>query len=268
VRVVSAERLAVGWLERRTPSEMERYPALCRLGHELIREGLSPDVVQPGRTTTEDLVWWYRERAASLGLRAWFQPLVSLQRAEERAGDGSFADEPGARVIRPGDLLHVDVGVECLGLHTDTQHHAYVPRAGEASAPDGLAAGLALGNRLQDVVMAGFAVGRTGNEVLARTRDRMRELGIEGRVYCHPLGLHGHAAGPAIGLWDRQDGVPGAGDARLHADTVHSIELAVESRVREWGDRRVDFMLEEDAFFDGREVRFLDGRQEALTLVA
>ena len=46
--------------------------------------------------------------------------------------------------------------------------------------------------------------GRTGNEVLADTLAAMKAAGIDGTVYTHPIGDHGHGAGPLIGLWDRQ----------------------------------------------------------------
>lgn len=35
----------------------------------------------------------------------------------------------------------------------------------------------------------------------------------------------------------------------------------------EWGGQRVDFRSEEDAYFDGERVRYLDGRQTELTLI-
>ncbi len=269
-RVVGAEPLAIGWLETRTASELDAYPTLCRLAHGIIAEALSERVVQPGHTATEDVEWWMRERVAELRLETWFHPSVSVQRASEvaAAADGSlsFAAPERTRTIERGDLVHVDFGIRYLGLHTDTQQHAYVLRATESEPPAGLRAALAAGNRQQDLLLAEMRAGRTGNEILAAALAAGRAAGLRPTIYTHPLGYHGHGAGPTIGLWDRQDGVPGRGDWPLNASTAYSIELAVDVDVPEWGGS-VHVMLEEDAVFDGERVRWLDGRQEELLLI-
>ena len=269
-RVVPAERLAIGWLETRTPEEMEVYPQIVRIAHRIISEGFSAAVIQPGVTTTEDVVWWYRERIAGLGLDTWFQPSVSVQRFEEAAAGesaGDFSARPDESVIRPGDLLHVDFGITYLRLNTDTQQHAYVLGPGETDAPDGLKHGLAVGNRLQDALTDNFVTGRTGNEILRAALERARDEGIEATIYTHPIGFHGHAAGPTIGLWDQQGGVPGRGDYPLFPSTAHSIELNAAVPVPEWGGQVVRIMLEEDAFFDGEDTWYIDGRQTRLWLI-
>ncbi len=266
-RIVSAEALAIGWLETRIPSELAVYPQLCRIAHEIIAAGLSEVAIQPGVSTTQDLAWWYRERIAALHLETWFHPDVELQRADAPERGGSFAQRQGEEVILPGDLLHVDFGIFYLGLNTDTQQHAYVLRPGESDAPAGLMHGVAQANRLQDILMSQFALGRTGNQVLARTRELALAEGLRPSIYTHPLGYHGHGAGAAIGLWDRQEGVPGTGDWPLAESTCWSIELNATVGVPEWGGKDVRFMLEEDAFFDGQRCRFLDGRQTELLLI-
>lgn len=266
-RLVSGENLAVGWLETRIPEEMEVYPLICRIAHRIIAEGLSERVIQPGVTTTNDVVWWYRERIRTLRLATWFHPSVSIQRADDPARDGDFSARPEAQVIRPGDLLHVDFGITYLRLNTDTQQHAYVLRPGEATAPQGLHAALALGNRLQDILTAQFVAGRTGNDILKRTLDQARKEGIQATIYTHPIGFQGHGAGPTIGLWDQQGGVPGRGDYPLHPNTAYSIELNAAVSIPEWDGKEVRIMLEEDAFFDGAEVRYIDGRQTELLLI-
>lgn len=260
-RVVTAEALAVGWLETRTAAEMTVYQQICRIAHEILAEGLSEAAIQPGVTTTEALAWWYRQRVRELGLESWFHPSVSIQRAGPVA-----PDTPEPRVIEPGDLLHVDFGIRYLRLNTDTQQHAYVLRAGETGAPAELRAALARGNRLQDILTGNFVTGRSGNQILAATRARALADGIEPSIYTHPIGYHGHAAGPTIGLWDQQDGVPGNGDYPLYPDTAHSIELAAIIELPSW-QRTIRIKLEEDAFFDGESVRYIDGRQTELLLI-
>lgn len=267
VRLVPAEPLAIGWLETRTEPERELHAAACAIAHAILREALSPAVITPTSTTTTDVEWWLRQRVADLNLGTWFHPTVSVQRDRPDDDQGSFAMAPGDTVIEPGDLVHIDFGIAYLGLHTDQQQHAYVLRPGEAAAPPGISTGIAAANLTQDLVMQEFRTGRTGNEVLAAARTATAAAGLDATIYSHPIGLHGHAAGPTIGLWDQQGGVPGQGDYPVFPNTSYSVELSVVTPVAEWGGTPVRFMLEEDAFFDGAECRFLDGRQTDVWLI-
>ncbi|MCH6560610.1 M24 family metallopeptidase [candidate division KSB1 bacterium] len=266
-RIVSGERLAIGWLETRIPEEIEVYPSICRIAHRIIAEGLSDKVIQPGITTTEDVEWWYRERIRELKLVTWFHPSVSVQRAEEPERSGSFASKPKAKTIRRGDLIHVDFGITYLGLNTDTQEHAYVLKAAETDAPEGLKKALATGNRLQDILNSNFKAGRTGNEILKRSLKQAKSEGIVPSIYTHPIGFHGHGAGPTIGLWDQQGGVSGKGDYELFYNTAYSNELNVQVAIQEWNNKKIRIMLEQDIIFTKEGVRFIDGRQTNLYLI-
>lgn len=268
-RLVSGENLALGWLETRIPEEMAAYANIQRAAHAIVIEGLSDRVITPGVTRTSDVQWWYRERIRELGLDTWFHPSVSVERAQaEVRRMATLSAEPGGDpVIMPGDLLHVDFGIKYLGLTTDTQNHAYVLRPGETDAPAGLKAGLAAANRVQDILMANFRAGEPANDLLVRARAQAVAEGLAATIYSHALGYHGHGAGPWIGSTDNQEGIPGAGDYPIHPNTAWSIELSVEHAVPEWGGQKVRFRLEEDAYFDGETVRFIDGRQERLHLV-
>ena len=202
------------------------------------------------------------KRVNDLGLGSWFQPSVSVQRRGVEMGDSA---DP---VILRGDVLHTDFGIVALGLKTDTQHMGYVLREGEAAPPDGLIAALGRSNRLQDLLLEEMVPGRTGNEVLHRTLDRMRGGGIDGTVYTHPIGDHGHGAGPLIGLWDRQEGVVGRGDVALRPNTWFSIELQATTPVPEWDGQPVRMAQEEEALIDadGRR-RWVLRRQSEFHLV-
>lgn len=267
-RLVSGEALAVGWLETRIEEELAVYPQIVRIAHAIVAEAFSERVITPGIATASEVSWWLRERVRELGLDTWFHPSVAIQRAEgaDTSMTALFAhDNP--RTIRPGDLLHVDFGIVYLGLATDTQHHGYVLRPGEREAPEGLRAGLAAANRLQDILTQEFRAGDSGNAILARTRTRAIAEGISPTVYTHPIGYHGHGAGGGIGMWDNQEHVPGQGNYPIRPMTAWSIELNAEHAVPEWGGMKVKFMLEEDAWFDGVEVRYIDGRQDRFHLI-
>ncbi len=243
-RITSGETLAVRWLETRTPREMAIYPDIVRTAHWIMSRAFSTAVIEPGVTTADDVVWWYREELSRLGIQPWFHPSVGIQRAGQ---DGMLY---GDTVIQPGDLLWTDFGITYLRLNTDTQHLAYVLREGETAAPQGLVDGLAASNRVQDILREHMQVGLTGNEILARARAQAIAEGINPSIYSHPIGLHGHGAGTAIGFWDNQNGDPRS-EYPLYADTAWSIELTTFGEVPEWDGQIVDFRTEEDAFFDG-----------------
>jgi Xaa-Pro aminopeptidase len=262
-KVASAERLAVGWLETRTDREMIIYQQICRIAHDIIAEGFSEHVIHPGITTTEDVVWWYREKIKELKLDTWFQPSVSIQRNESEA---IMSKRPQPYVILPGDLLHVDFGITYLRLNTDTQQHAYVLKPGETDAPDYLKMAFTRGNKLQDILTGNFKAGKTGNQILAESREQAINQGITPSIYTHPIGFHGHAAGTTIGMWDMQGGVPYTGDYPLHYNTAYSIELNASVYIQEW-KKEIRIQLEEDGYFDQTGFRYIDGRQRELLLI-
>jgi hypothetical protein len=243
------------------------YPQIVRIAHAIIAEGLSEKVIQPGVTRTDDVRWWYRERIQELKLDSWFHPSVSVQRSDET--NKSFIEEfsDNRDIIMPGDLIHIDLGITYLRLNTDTQEHAYVLKTGETDAPEGLKRALATGNRLQDILLSHISSGKTGNEILKAAREQAIAEGITPSIYSHPLGYHGHAAGPAIGMWDNQGHVPGDGDYTVYPNTAYSIELNVTVEIPEWDNKKIRIMLEEDAFYDGDSVTYIDGRQTRLYLI-
>ncbi len=265
-RLTPGENLAIGWLETRIPEEMAIYPQICRIAHGIIAEGFSSKVVHPGITTSSDVEWFYRERIRELKLQTWFHPTVAIQRSGEPEHSGVFSSKPSENIILPGDLLHVDFGIEYLGLHTDTQQHAYVLRQGETQAPEGLVKALAVGNRLQDILTEQYVTGRTGNKMLSGALEKAAQEGIAATIYTHPIGYHGHGAGPTIGLWDQQGGVKGKGDYPLYANTAYSIELNAEVKIPEWS-KSIRIMLEEDGYFTGSSFYYIDGRQTELILI-
>lgn len=261
-RVVRRELLALEYIEERLPEMLPVYIEMQKLAHAIIGTAFSAEVITPGITRSEDVVWWFRQRVNDLGLDTWFQPSVSVQRRGVEMADSTNP------VILHGDLLHCDFGISALGLHTDTQHMAYVLRPGETEAPEGLRRALGRAQRMQDLLLEEMEPGRTGNEVLRRVLTRVRDEGIEGTVYTHPIGDHGHGAGPLIGLWDRQDGVPGRGTVQLRPNTWFSIELQATTPVAEWDDQPVRMALEEEAYLnEAGDRHWVLARQERLHLI-
>lgn len=259
----NAEALPLELLAVRLPEEEALFRRMQELVWSLTGRMFSNEVITPGRTRTSDLVWWWRQQVHDLGLGTWFQPSVDVQRKGATAAE--IGDDP---VIQRGDLLHCDVGITVARLNTDTQHLAYVLLPEETDAPEGLQRALANSNALQDITMEEIRPGRSGNEILAASLARIKAKGIEGTLYSHPIGLHGHGAGPLIGLWDYQDGVPGRGDAKVIPRMWFSIELQTTTPVPEWDGQRVRMAQEEDAVIGaGSEVRWALRRQDKLFLV-
>lgn len=259
-RLVSAEDLALRWLETRTALELQIYPQIVALARGVVGEAFSEKVITPGVTTTDDVAWYIRQRYADLDLPVWFMPYVNIQRASRpvKAGTAFYGD---SGVIERGDVLHTDVGITYLRLNTDTQEMGYVLRSGETDVPDGLKKALRVGNRWQDLLTSHFVTGRTGNEILAAAQKSVRGENITATIYTHPLGFFGHAGGPTIGMWDNQGPTPVQGDWKLRPDTAYAIEGNVVVAVPEWNDQLVQIKLEQSAVFDGKTVRYLAGRQ-------
>ncbi len=267
-RIVSAENLANAWIETRTEKEMELYQELVLITKEIIQEAFSNKVITPGKTTSDDVVWWMRQKVTELGLETWFHPTVDIQRKEEGLKDHieAFSSGYGDQLILPGDLLHCDFGITYLRLNTDCQQHAYVLRPGEVIAPVYLQQALAKGNKLQDILTSNFQTGLSGNEILASSLAQAKNEGLRPSIYTHPLGIYGHSSGPTIGMWDSQEGVPGAGDYPLYPRTVYAIELNTTVAIPEW-NKDIRIMLEEVGYWGEEGFKYVNGRQTDFLLI-
>ncbi|SDB40795.1 Xaa-Pro aminopeptidase [Flavobacteriaceae bacterium MAR_2010_188] len=267
-KVVSAEELAVSWIETRTPREMVIYDQLVDITHDIISEAFSEDVITAGITTTAEVEWWMRQKVTDLGLNTWFHPTVDIQRNEEQLEGHlySFSDRPGDMIILPGDLLHCDFGITYMRLNTDCQELAYVLKPNELEAPKFLVEALNKGNRLQDILTSNFKNGLSGNTILSSALEQAKSEGLKPSIYTHPLGSYGHSSGPTIGMWDAQGGVEGAGDYKLFPNTVYAIELNTTVFIEEW-NRDIRVMLEEAGFFREDGFRYVNGRQTNLMTI-
>ena len=264
-RLVSAEKLAIGWIETRSEMEMTLYKKLVKTTHDIIGEAFSEKVIQPGITTTEDLVWFMRQKVTDLGLETWFHPTVDVQRNKEvlKSHIESFSKEKAEKIIQKGDLLHCDFGITYIGLNTDCQQHAYILNDGEDEVPVFLKEAFEKGNRVQDILTSNMSLGATGNEILKASLIQGRKEGLRPSIYTHPLGKYGHSAGTTIGMWDAQNGVPFNGDYALHKNTVYAIELNTTVAIKEW-NKEIRIMLEEAGFFGEGIFKYVNERQIAI----
>ena len=265
-RLVSAERLCVGWLETRSPQELSVYRHIAGIAHDIIGEFFSNRVITPDVTSTEDVVWWIRQRITDLGLETWFQPSISIQRSKQEAV--KYAG--GRMVIRRGDVLHCDVGIKYLGLCTDMQLQAYVCKIGETDAPEGLKEALRRANRVADIFMGEFKTGRTGNDIVASAMKMGEAEGLRPLIYSHPLGVHGHGAGCTADARPPEaapEDIKERGEYPLYPDTVYAIEFSSTTAVPEWDNQDVRIGYEETGVYTEAGCKFVDGRQTKFYLI-
>lgn len=258
-KLVSAEKLVIRWIETRTEREMELYPEIYKLAMDVVDAVYSSDFIKPGVTTTEDVEWEIMQRINDYGLPFWFAPDIDLQRKgsddERMCGDV---------VIQEGDIVHCDMGLVCMGLHTDTQRNLYVGRKGETEIPTGILHAFRTGNRWQDIVRGEFKAGRKGNEIFFAAQEKAKAEGIKGMAYCHPIGTYGHSAGPSVGMYDNQGFVPGHGELVMHDMTCYALELNIREAVPEWEGQEVCMMLEETIALKNNETFFMDDKREII----
>jgi|TARA_B110000503_G_scaffold78811_1_gene121170 Xaa-Pro aminopeptidase len=261
-KLVSAEKLAIAWLETRTEKEMKLFKKLVKTTHDIIDVAFSEKVIEPGKTTTEDVVWFLRQKVTDMGLETWFHPTIDIQRTNQELQSHiySFTKGDKDKIIQKGDLLHCDFGITYIGLNTDCQQHAYVLKDNETSVPEYLASAFKKGNRLQDILTTTMQEGKTGNEILLSSLSTAKKEGLRPSIYTHPLGKYGHSAGTTIGMWDSQGGVPFNGDYLLHKNTVYAIELNVTVSIPEW-QKDIRIMLEEAGFYGDNFFEYVNERQ-------
>lgn len=264
-KFVSAEKLGIAWLETRTQKEQSLFRDLVKITHNIIDETFSKKTIIPGETTTDDLVWFMRQKVTELGLETWFHPTIDIQRNNEalKSHIESFSKSKDKKIIQKGDLLHCDFGITYIGLNTDCQQHAYVLKDDEIEVPDFLQEAFKKGNRVQDILTSNMNAGKTGNYILAAALSEGKDEGLRPSIYTHPLGKYGHSAGTTIGMWDAQYGVPFNGDYPLQKNTTYAIELNTTVYIKEW-NKDIRIMLEEAGYFGDDIFEYVNERQTAI----
>jgi hypothetical protein len=263
-RLTSSEAACTRWLETLVEEELQYYPHIVQLTHQIIAQCFSSGSITPGITTTDDLEWAFWQYSQELGLEQSFTPFFNLVRSEESKKAFPVEDH----IIRPGDLVHCDVGNRYLRLCSDIQEWAYVRNNGEADAPAGFKNLFVQVNRLQQVFMSEFKAGLSGDELLGNILTRAKAEGInDPRVYSHSLGYYLHEPGPLIGLPWEQVHNPGRGDVNLVLNSTFTMELSISETVPEWSDQLVRFSCEQDVCFTSQGCQAMDGLQNAYHLI-
>ncbi len=266
-RFVSAAPLIVEYMDTRLPEELETYRTAVELTDILTRRAFSNEVITPGKTTVGDVRWWWLQQVNNLGLDVWFQPDLRIQRQNQETGKTlqflSVAEE--SEVIKRGDVIHIDCGLNYMGLSTDWQKMGYVLREGEKDVPEGLTKALKNTNRLQDALFTHIKPGAKGFEVYAATMADMKNLGIEAMIYSHSIGNQGHALGASVDFRRPTAGAPLEPPFREGSYT--SIELSTSTPVPEWAGQKVTIMMEDDAYLTKDGMKWFRPRQTAFYVI-
>ena len=266
-RFVSAAPLIVEYMDTRLPEELEHYRTAVAVTDVLTQRAFSNEVITPGKTSVADVRWWFLQQVNNLGLDVWFQPDLRIQRQNHEPGKTqqflSVTEE--SAIIQRGDVIHIDCGVNYMGLSTDWQKMGYVLREGEKDAPEGLKKALANTNGLQDALFSHIKPGAKGFEVYDATMADMKKQSIEAMIYSHSVGNQGHGLGASIDFRRPAAGAPL--EPPLREGSYTAIELNTTTPVPEWGGQKVTIMMEDDAYLTKEGMKWLRPRQTAFYLI-
>jgi len=287
-RIVPSKWLRVGFLEKRSPEEISVFEHVCRVAYAVIEEAFSNKVIIPDVTTTDDLNWWILQRYRELGVGTSDYPTITVQRSvlerpKYAEGDEHFDIEVPPRngynkIIRKGDLLSCDTGIDYFGLGTDTQSNAYVLLEGETDVPEGLKRAMDNTNRVQNHLAGAFEAGKPVNDIVNEALQACFEDGLRPCIYSHPIPYYlyrydspggfieiryGKEERPSIGEGGWVEPVPfmPPGGKPVYANTVYAMELHSWTDVPEWGGQKVRLTLETNVSLKENGMVFLGGRQ-------
>jgi Xaa-Pro dipeptidase len=265
---VTAAPLIVEYMDTRLPDELEYYRTAVALTDIITRRAFSNEVITPGKTTVGDVRFWWLQQMNDLGLDTWFQPDMRIQRRNQETGKTQQFLSVAAEdvVIQRGDVIHIDCGLNYLGMSSDWQKMGYVLLAGEKEVPAGLQAALTNTNRLQDALFKHIKPGAIGYEVYDATMADMKSAGIEAMIYSHSIGNQGHGLGAGVDF--RR---PAAGatpfEPPFREGSYTSIELNTSTLVAEWGGQKVTIMMEDDAYLTKDGMKWFRPRQTAFYVI-
>jgi Xaa-Pro aminopeptidase len=174
---------------------------------------------------------------------------------------------PEDYVYQPGDVVHIDVGFNYLGLASDWQKVAYILRPDETTVPAGLERALRNGNRTQEALRTAARPGMTGHEAAGATLDALAGVDFTPSIYSHPIGTHGHGVGPQVNARGAVLGPPPPRDSRLRLGSYRSIELSATTRIPEWNDGALTIPFEDDAVLTAQGYEWFRPPQTAWYLI-
>lgn len=250
------------------------------LAGEVRRRKLPEEIagIQRAIDLTEDLIEWIEAQ-----LKAGISEIELQRRVHERvraAGHGFSWDEDGnpmvnfgspafmghalptERPLRPGDVVHLDIGLIVDGFASDIQRTWYHLRPGETQAPTDVQRTFDAVRAAMNAGMAALKPGARGHEVDAASRATVEEWDFEepGFAFGHHVGRVAHDGAGVLGpLWERYGDAP---NQVIEAGNVFAVEMDLE--VPGKGGL---IGLEEEALVTEEGARYLSIPQRELRLL-
>lgn len=251
-RLVSAEKVCSALRSRKTPSEIVRLTAAARMANDIWGEAVARIEVGMSEKDVGALI---DELIRARGAANSFDTAVN-------AGDKSSPGHglPTDARLAPGDLLHVDFGVELDCYCSDLQRLIYFRRPREIEPPRELIDAFETVNGIITETARAARPGVLGYEIDALARTMLRDAGypVYEHALGHQLGRSVHDGGAIIGpKWERYGWTP---TIPLEANNVFTLELEIMLP----GIGCVG--LEEDVCIANDGARFLCPRQMELTI--
>jgi Xaa-Pro aminopeptidase len=257
-RLRPAGELASEVRRRKLPDEVEGIHSAVVATQEIFRRvGL---LLRPGITEKEvqaQVQAWVREAGWQLSWEERMDPLVDFGPVEGPLGHSL----PGDKRLAPGQLIHLDLGLQVDGFASDLQRTWYWLKDGETTPPEAVRRAFAANLAAIDAGMAALRPGRAGHEVDAESRRTVMEAGFEepGFAFGHHVGRVAHDGGGTLGpRWERYGHEP---EVLVEPGNVFAVEM----------DLHVDGFglvgLEEQAIVEEEGARFLSNPQRELWLL-
>lgn len=251
-RLVSAEKLVSDFRSRHSASEITAFARAGEFSRTIAERALSNEVIRPGHTTTGDVAWWMMEQLHRQGLGSSFGlPSIYV------LGPGERGPTSGDHVIRPGDLITMDWGVNYLTAYTDMKRMAYVLKPGENGPPAGVQRAFDKAAEIRAMIVDVVRPGVTAGDALAAVNRRVAatpglvlgrydDPGADPKVSdvvigSHSVGDWGHGSGPSMADFN-----PLRMTYTLRPGNFLSIELFLYTPVPEWGARKIKIPLEDN----------------------
>ena len=267
-RLVSSEKLVCDFRSRRVASEISLYGKAGELTRQLMERALSNEVVTPGVTTLDDVRWWMADQLLALG----FNPRGGMPRViyPKRSGSVHY-------VIKRGDLLSMDWGINMMNFYCDVKRMAYVLREGETDLPPTIKDAFDHGMKVRKIIRKHVKPGRKGIEILEILYRKVEEAGyqrqevedqvsdspnIEVNIGWHSVGNWGHGVGPAI--WTEK---PLRRELVLRPTHLMAFEFFIYMPLPEWGGKKLRMGLEDDVIITENGVEWLYPPIERIHLI-
>lgn len=192
-RFLSAERLIVSLIGKKLPMEIKALTTAILATKQIISEALTPEVIEVGVITEEELGNFMTRRTKEMGMEVAFMSVV--------VGPTRVHSEPTDRVIQPGELIRIDFGVRYEGYAADIQRTAYILRPEEDDPPAEIQHMWEVALEANKACVAAIKPGVTGNDIDSVGRQVLIDAGYEGYPHGagHAIGLKVHDVGAILG---------------------------------------------------------------------